>query len=196
MPKISSSSPDLHFGHALTTTAPLLAHAPSTLTQNTTWQIPSLQLDTLLRLSTGLALVGELTPVQAWFRISSHAEFKNLSDPAMAALKNELRSLVGCYGFGAVIEEGAFEDCVGRFLPLAAVEGRPSLASGDVPRERVRLTVPVAAAEGGMVVGNGDGTGTGIGMSGHDSTTTETGESAVGGGVFLGQERLPHFLGP
>ncbi|KAK2739796.1 hypothetical protein FQN55_009117 [Onygenales sp. PD_40] len=95
-------------GHALTMQGPLLVTAPQTLNDQTTWQIPSRELDRLFELSSALNLDGELTPVQAWQRIKEHARFCKLTPGHLRRLCEELIKEVHCFGFGAIIDEEIF----------------------------------------------------------------------------------------
>lgn len=120
---ISSEVPS---GHALTAQAPLLTSAPPTLTPFSSWQIPAIEIDRLLDLSSQLNLLGEVTPVQAWARLRAHPRFEKLGRDSLEGLKQALMGEVHCYGyvgpprieghtdrchsFGAVMDEGVFED--------------------------------------------------------------------------------------
>lgn len=55
----------------------------------------------------------EITPVQAWFLLSSHYEVQVLlSDHTLKLLKKGLGSLVQCFAFGAVMDEARFWEVV------------------------------------------------------------------------------------
>ena len=85
-------------GHALTAQAPLLTSAPSELTPSSSWQIPAIEIDRLLDLSSQLDLLGEVTPVQAWSRIRAYPKFDKLSRDSLEGLKQALMVEVHCYG--------------------------------------------------------------------------------------------------
>ena len=93
---ISSEVPS---GHALTAQAPLLTSAPPTLTPSSSWEIPAVEIDRLLDLSSQLNLLGEVTPVQAWARLRAYPKFEKLSRDNLEALKQALTVEVHCYGY-------------------------------------------------------------------------------------------------
>ena len=93
---ISSEVPS---GHALTAQAPLLTCAPPDLTPSSTWQIPAIEIDRLLDLSSQLNLLGEVTPVQAWARLRSYPKFQMLKRDSLESLKQALMVEVHCYGY-------------------------------------------------------------------------------------------------
>jgi hypothetical protein len=86
-------------GHALTAQAPLLTSAPRTLTPSSSWQIPAIEIDRLLDLSSQLNLLGEVTPVQAWARLTAHPRFVKLGRDNLESLKQALMVEVHCYGY-------------------------------------------------------------------------------------------------
>jgi hypothetical protein len=94
-------SSDVPSGHALTAQAPLLTSAPSTLTPSSSWEIPAVEIDRLLNLSSQLDLLGEVTPVQAWARLRAYPKFEKLSRDSLEALKQALMVEVHCYGYVA-----------------------------------------------------------------------------------------------
>lgn len=89
---------DVPSGHALTAQAPLLTSAPPALTPSSSWQIPAVEIDRLLDLSSQLNLQGEVTPVQAWARLRSHPAFEKLGRDNLEGLKQALMVEVQCYG--------------------------------------------------------------------------------------------------
>lgn len=93
---ISSEVPS---GHALTAQAPLLTAAPPTVTTSSSWQIPAIEIDRLLDLSSQLNLLGEVTPVQAWARLRSHPGFQKMDRGSLESLKQALMAEVHCYGY-------------------------------------------------------------------------------------------------
>jgi hypothetical protein len=94
-------SSDVPSGHALTAQAPLLTSAPPTLTPSSSWEIPAVEIDRLLDLSSQLDLLGEVTPVQAWARLRAYPKFEKLSRDNLEALKQALMVEVHCYGYVA-----------------------------------------------------------------------------------------------
>ena len=92
-------SSEVPSGHALTAQAPLLTAAPSELTPTSTWQIPAIEIDRLLDLSSQLNLLGEVTPVQAWARLRAYPKFEKLNRDALESLKQALMVEVHCYGY-------------------------------------------------------------------------------------------------
>lgn len=57
----------------------------------------------------------EITPVQAWFLLTASYDVKRLLGEGgrhLDALKRELSKLVGCFAFGAVMDESRFWDAV------------------------------------------------------------------------------------
>jgi hypothetical protein len=85
-------------GHALTMQAALLAQAPN-LGQQSSWELPAIELDRLLSLSSALDLSGEVTPVQAWSRIRSHPGFYRLTPWGLQALTQAIAEKIGCFGY-------------------------------------------------------------------------------------------------
>ena len=89
---------DIPSGHALTAQAPLLSAAPSDLSSTSSWQVPAVEIERLLELSSNLNLFGEVTPVQAWSRIRSCPGFEHLDRDGLEGLKFALMAEVQCYG--------------------------------------------------------------------------------------------------
>lgn len=58
------------------------------------------------------SLDGELTPMAAWTKITTHPRFSELTFQDFDHLIRELPNKVGCHGFGAVIEEFEVDDCL------------------------------------------------------------------------------------
>ena len=97
------------------------------------WQGTGISLDSLYGLAQSLNIGDkELTPVQAWFELASrYGADMVLSQPVLVALKTELRDVVKCLYFGAVMEREAFESVVSRVLgppPPSTVGGVESFA--------------------------------------------------------------------
>jgi len=85
-------------GHVLTAQAPLLIAAPETLAPSTTWEVPAVEIERLLQLSSQLNLFGEVTPVQAWARIRSYPGFERLTRDGLERLKLALLEEIQCHG--------------------------------------------------------------------------------------------------
>ena len=62
------------------------------------WAAPTTEVEKLLDLSTRLTLDGEITPVEAWRRITQHAGFQFLDKANIDALKEMMLPEVMCYG--------------------------------------------------------------------------------------------------
>jgi hypothetical protein len=54
----------------------------------------------------------ELTPVQAWDLLRKHPEFGGLEVERLGVLKSTLVQGIKCYGYGGVIDQGAFDDAL------------------------------------------------------------------------------------
>ncbi|KAJ5110569.1 hypothetical protein N7532_001104 [Penicillium argentinense] len=104
------SDPELPSGHAMSMQGILLAGAPLELQDQTSWEVPTEQLDRLFELSGCLDLDGYITPVQAWNRITSRIQLTNLDLRNLERLRSAMIPHIKCYGFGALIEDGIFED--------------------------------------------------------------------------------------
>ena len=104
--------------HSHMATSTLLAYAPQNLEGAATWEVPGADIQHLLNMSNGFQLEGEITPVQAWYRLKLHPRFGDLKQNQVEALKRILFSTVKCYGFGSVMEESdwniAVEEVVAR----------------------------------------------------------------------------------
>lgn len=90
------------------------------------WHAPGLTLDYLYGLATSLSPGDtELTPVQAWLELANqYGTARLLDEQVLSVLKRELKDVVRCVFFGAVMERRAFESVVGRVLgpvPLSAL---------------------------------------------------------------------------
>lgn len=62
------------------------------------WDVPAFELEKLLALSYRIHLAGEVTPIEAWAGIKSHADFNRLSNAKLQALGSTLQPVVRCYG--------------------------------------------------------------------------------------------------
>lgn len=89
---------DQYGTHSHMATHNLLQHAPLDVSGPLSWEIPSADIERLLELSTSFDLQGELTPVQAWYRLKQHPSFGSLSAAQILRLKGFLTREVKCYG--------------------------------------------------------------------------------------------------
>jgi len=105
-------------GHVLTASISLIQQYddPNGVKPGASWTVTPNEIERLLHLSSSLRLEGEITPVEAWKRISSHPGFASLSQENFEAMKGELKALVTCYGFGAAMDEYDYENIVDRYL--------------------------------------------------------------------------------
>ncbi|KAK9343953.1 hypothetical protein V1522DRAFT_437801 [Lipomyces starkeyi] len=112
----NSKEPSAPTGHALTASAPLLFRAPPAQTSqfptSTGWETTTAGLERLLALSSNLELKDEVTPVQAWNYILQHPAFDGIDLDLLGRLTRKLLKHVVCHGFGGVIEQAIFENCV------------------------------------------------------------------------------------
>lgn len=94
--------------------APVAGEAPPSYQ----WRGMGMTLASLEALAASLSSSdAEITPVQAWFELVERYTTADLLAPTtMALLKQELRGVVDCVHFGAVMERQAFESVVGRVL--------------------------------------------------------------------------------
>lgn len=76
----------------------LLSGAPQELHDDTTWEVPSRQLEKLFELAGSLGLDGYITPVQAWNRIISRLDLAQILDPRLEELRSSMIPHVKCYG--------------------------------------------------------------------------------------------------
>ena len=93
----------------------LYSQAPESVFKNldaASWPAPSLELTQLWQMSQSLPKGDfEITPVQAWFLLSQNYEARSVLRK-LDALKAGIGKLVGCWGFGAVMDELRFWDAV------------------------------------------------------------------------------------
>ncbi|EAT79551.1 hypothetical protein HBI56_053580 [Parastagonospora nodorum] len=114
---ITDAPSDESTGHALMASATLLHHHPASHqqvpSQNSRWSVPQTGIEKLLELSTNVPLNdGEITPVQAWDALKKHPQFGGMEMERLRALLETLVKGVKCYGFGGVIEQGAFDNAL------------------------------------------------------------------------------------
>ncbi|OBT50768.1 hypothetical protein VE04_09066 [Pseudogymnoascus sp. 24MN13] len=103
-------------GHTLSLQSASMAYAPPRCSPGTSWNVPVGEMQRLLDLSAMLPLTGELTPIQAWSHLISHAGSSRLTRETLLKLTIRLSQEVRCYGFGAVIEEKVFRTVLDTFL--------------------------------------------------------------------------------
>jgi hypothetical protein len=119
-----------HSGHELMASTLLYSHAPepifSTL-DNAQWTMPSLELTQLHAMSQSLPKGDwEITPVQAWFMLAEKVGVGRVlggGGTVIEKLKKGLGKLVGCFEFGAVMDEGRFWEVVGSVIGCEEEEG-------------------------------------------------------------------------
>jgi hypothetical protein len=63
-----------------------------------TWFAPALEVEKLMALSKRLTLDGEITPVEAWRRITQHPGFQFLDKANIESLKETMLPEMMCYG--------------------------------------------------------------------------------------------------
>ena len=109
---------DQYGQHSHLASSTLLAYAPQDLNEAASWEVPGADIQRLLNMSNSFQLEGEITPVQAWYRLKQHPRFQGLRQKQVEALKRMLFGTVKCYGFGSVMEESdwniAVEEVVAR----------------------------------------------------------------------------------
>ena len=54
----------------------LLTYAPKDLSGPASWKVPGADIQRLLNMSNNFQLQGEITPVQAWYKLRTHARFE------------------------------------------------------------------------------------------------------------------------
>ncbi|CAK7568000.1 MAG: hypothetical protein SEPTF4163_005978 [Sporothrix epigloea] len=81
-------------------------------TDQRTWEISKVDLNSLLELSSKLNLDSEVTPVMAWGMILAYPRIAELTTKDFESLTDELGSKVRCFGFGAVMEEFEVRDAI------------------------------------------------------------------------------------
>lgn len=130
-------------GHQLMLQAPILSHGPSStlsargsgsrgIPEGSTWSVPAVELEKLLQFSEGLDLDGEITPVQAWQRLHRHERFSELTRENLDGLREALLSRIECYGFGAVVDEVWYNQCVDQVFEAKKAEGGGDESMVDV----------------------------------------------------------------
>ncbi|KAI9675275.1 MAG: hypothetical protein M1817_001177 [Caeruleum heppii] len=104
-------------GHVFTASMSLRYHAPTEpYSTNSSYHMPSSEIQKLLDISSTLDLPGELTPVQAWNRIRQHPQFIQMSRQTFELLRHRLSLEVQCLGFGAVLVESVFTEILETFI--------------------------------------------------------------------------------
>lgn len=103
--------------HAIMLSTPLVSHAPKSFQRSdTNWTANATMIKGLLNLSLSINLEGEITPVEAWYRLRQHPNFARLDKWAIEKIKADLSASVRCEGFGAVLDETAFHFAVESIL--------------------------------------------------------------------------------
>ena len=99
-------------GHALMMQSPIMAKCPfplptdskrDRLPTDTAWPVPAWEIEKSLQLSTSLTLEDEITPIEAWQRISQHPGFAKFNQARLEALKEILIPEVQCYGLVEIL---------------------------------------------------------------------------------------------
>jgi hypothetical protein len=94
-------------GHVLMIQSPILSRCPAPMSTDSkrehidtsyTWSAPALEIEKLMTLSKRLTLDGEITPVEAWRRITQHPGFRFLDKANIESLKEMMLPEVMCYG--------------------------------------------------------------------------------------------------
>ncbi|KAL8962307.1 MAG: hypothetical protein Q9183_005177, partial [Haloplaca sp. 2 TL-2023] len=109
IPHPSNPSSEDPSNHALMMSAPLMCRSPRPPQPDSSWSANGSILRQLLNLSSTINLDGEITPVEAWHRIRQHPRFSSVDRYALEQIKADLSSIVRCCGFGAVLDEEAFQ---------------------------------------------------------------------------------------
>jgi hypothetical protein len=97
----------------------LYSHAPESIftdLDSASWTAPSLELTQLWEMSRSLPKGDfEITPVQAWFMLSQNYEVGRVLEN-LEGLKKGIGKLVGCFAFGAVMDEFEFWEVVQKVI--------------------------------------------------------------------------------
>jgi len=84
--------------HSHMASSQLLRHAPLDAHPTASWQVPGADITRLLALSRSFELQGELTPVQAWYKLRQDPRFARVSQQQLEKLRQLLWKDVKCYG--------------------------------------------------------------------------------------------------
>ncbi|KAI9167034.1 hypothetical protein HJFPF1_03153 [Paramyrothecium foliicola] len=129
------------FGHTLMASAYCMAQAPESVfseiehlstqpesSPKLQWTGEGISLKTLHGLALSITNADvEITPVQAWFELARRYPVSLLVDPhIMASLKRQLKSVVRCVYYGAVMDRDAFEVAVDRVLGSVSTVAGPT----------------------------------------------------------------------
>lgn len=130
---LSTHNRDYIQGHVLMVSCPPESHTLSRPDED--WGLRTVDLDpeplnTLLNMQVLDAerkryledLDGELTPMAAWTKMTTHQRFHELAPQDFETLMQVLPGKVGCHGFGAVIEEAEVEEALE--IIFASKDGR------------------------------------------------------------------------
>ncbi|KAI9668749.1 MAG: hypothetical protein M1831_000818 [Alyxoria varia] len=89
----------------------VMYNAPPDLSGAANWSVPNADIDKLLALAGTFQLKGEITPVQAWYRLITHPKCGQMAQQPgwIQRFKEQISRDMKCYGFGAVLDEQIFE---------------------------------------------------------------------------------------
>ncbi|PLB38895.1 protein flbB [Aspergillus candidus] len=103
-------------GHALMATCPPPSYISNTTPEQAyphkTYDLPHVNLATLLNLSRQLVVEGQITPIMALQCLKNHELYHRLTRDDIKIVVETLSTKVRCYGFGAVMEDFELEDCL------------------------------------------------------------------------------------
>ncbi|PYH43876.1 protein flbB [Aspergillus saccharolyticus JOP 1030-1] len=113
-------------GHALMATCPPPSYIATTTNEQTyphkTYDLPHVNLTTLLNLSRQLVTEGQITPIMALQCLKNHQLYGRLTRDDVRIIIETLNNKVRCYGFGAVVEDFELMDCLTSVLDTKAVQ--------------------------------------------------------------------------
>ncbi|RAL13468.1 protein flbB [Aspergillus homomorphus CBS 101889] len=111
-------------GHALMATCPPPSYIATTTNEQTyphkTYDLPHVNLMTLLNLSRQLVTEGQITPIMALQCLKNHQLYSRLTREDVKIIVETLNTKVRCYGFGAVVEDFELMDCLTSVLDTKA----------------------------------------------------------------------------
>ena len=111
-------------GHALMATCPPPSYIATTTNEQTyphkTYDLPHVNLTTLLNLSRQLVTEGQITPIMALQCLKNHQLYGRLTREDVKIIVETLNTKVRCYGFGAVVEDFELMDCLTSVLDTKA----------------------------------------------------------------------------
>ncbi|KAM5434838.1 hypothetical protein McanMca71_007639 [Microsporum canis] len=134
-------------GHMLMATCPtpsVIANTERGQTYTTkTYDLPPVNLNTLLNLSKQLVTDDEITPIMALQLLRSHEAYPYLTREDVTNMMDDLAAKVRCYGFGAVLENFEVMDSLNSVLTskmdyaFASPDGSSSLISPPIQSAEV-----------------------------------------------------------